>query len=289
MTCAHCGGPSTKSGGYQRKYCTPECRSAAAGKRQIDCAVCGTTFTGYVSKRKHCSRECAAEAMRLPPSTCDNCGGEYRPKAGDRTTYCSRDCAYKHKAWRAKRRTLIRNRNAHARRYTPCSECGAPFYKTGNATYCSDDCRRSVNARKERERAARLHSAEPRPCRECAETFVPEYGTKRSAFCSDPCAKRYHNRVGKAARRARKRKNGLVYFDPLDTMRRDRWRCQLCGVKTPKGLRGTHDDRAPELDHKVPLAMGGAHTPENTQCLCRSCNQRKGATVAGQLALPLAA
>jgi 5-methylcytosine-specific restriction endonuclease McrA len=44
-------------------------------------------------------------------------------------------------------------------------------------------------------------------------------------------------------------------------------------------------DDAPELDHIVPLACGGAHTYQNTQCTCRECNGRKGATILGQLRL----
>ncbi|WP_415869521.1 HNH endonuclease [Burkholderia ubonensis] len=33
----------------------------------------------------------------------------------------------------------------------------------------------------------------------------------------------------------------------------------------------------------VPLAMGGAHLPENVQCACRKCNGEKGASARGQL------
>jgi 5-methylcytosine-specific restriction endonuclease McrA len=64
---------------------------------------------------------------------------------------------------------------------------------------------------------------------------------------------------------------------------RDGWRCQMCGVKTPKRLRGTFDDRAPELDHRVPMAMGGGHVWDNVQCSCRRCNAAKNAmAVLGQ-------
>ena len=47
----------------------------------------------------------------------------------------------------------------------------------------------------------------------------------------------------------------------------------------------SHDARAPELDHVVPLASGGAHTYANSACACRECNILKGAlTVAEFLA-----
>ena len=40
--------------------------------------------------------------------------------------------------------------------------------------------------------------------------------------------------------------------------------------------------RSPELDHIIPLSKGGAHTPENTQCVCRQCNSEKADKPLGQ-------
>ena len=67
-----------------------------------------------------------------------------------------------------------------------------------------------------------------------------------------------------------------------------RWKCQRCGVKTPKKLRGTYEDCAPEIDHIVPIAHGGAHAQFNLQCLCRKCNAEKSATAFGQLSIDFA-
>lgn len=53
------------------------------------------------------------------------------------------------------------------------------------------------------------------------------------------------------------------------------WKCQMCGVKTPKEERGTYKKNAPELDHIVPLSKGGPHTMDNLQLLCRTCNAYK--------------
>ncbi|QWY83687.1 HNH endonuclease protein [Rhizobium phage RHph_X2_26] len=72
----------------------------------------------------------------------------------------------------------------------------------------------------------------------------------------------------------------LESFDPYAVFARDKWQCQECGIHTPRRKRGTLDDDAPELDHVRPLALGGAHTFDNAQCLCRWCNGRKGARVA---------
>lgn len=64
---------------------------------------------------------------------------------------------------------------------------------------------------------------------------------------------------------------------------------RLCGCGTPKRLRGSYEPSAPELDHVVPLAMGGTHTWGNVKCSCRRCNGAKGATARWQLGLEIAA
>ena len=45
---------------------------------------------------------------------------------------------------------------------------------------------------------------------------------------------------------------------------RDGYHCQQCGV-----------DQALEVDHVIPLALGGTNDFANLQLLCRSCNTRK--------------
>jgi len=70
----------------------------------------------------------------------------------------------------------------------------------------------------------------------------------------------------------------VVYerIDPIKIFKRDNWKCKLCDIDTPRTLRGTIEDNAPELDHIMPLALGGSHTANNVQCLCRKCNCDKG-------------
>lgn len=51
-----------------------------------------------------------------------------------------------------------------------------------------------------------------------------------------------------------------------DLLDRYDYKCLCCG-KT--GIKLT-------LDHIMPLAMGGNHTIDNAQCLCSSCNSKKG-------------
>lgn len=48
---------------------------------------------------------------------------------------------------------------------------------------------------------------------------------------------------------------------------------------------GTCHDKAPELEHIIPLSRGGLHTFSNVACSCRKCNHAKGDKEYGQLNL----
>ncbi|MBO0603465.1 DEAD/DEAH box helicase family protein [Sporosarcina sp. E16_3] len=50
---------------------------------------------------------------------------------------------------------------------------------------------------------------------------------------------------------------------------RDNLQCLCCGKKRRKGV-------SLEIDHILPIAMGGKNTPSNLQTLCRQCNSIKG-------------
>jgi 5-methylcytosine-specific restriction endonuclease McrA len=109
----------------------------------------------------------------------------------------------------------------------------------------------------------------------------------RVQFCGS-CAgerARRHKRASRAVGKARLRTATVECFDPIEVLERDGWRCHLCGGKTPKRLRGTYEDSAPELDHIVPLAAGGEHSRRNTACACRKCNIAKSDKPLGQLRL----
>jgi 5-methylcytosine-specific restriction endonuclease McrA len=123
-----------------------------------------------------------------------------------------------------------------------------------------------------------------RKCAVCGCLFVAK---AISAFlCSPKCShrRRRDSDGGKAEHRAsrkagkmRKRGATVEKFKDTDVLERDGWRCQICGVATPKKLRGTFKPNAPEVDHIVAIANGGAHAMWNCQCACRKCNGLKNA------------
>lgn len=122
-------------------------------------------------------------------------------------------------------------------------------------------------------------------CSTCKRAAKKQY---RATYLASPSGRKIR-RAAKSLRRARQR--GLMHqsIDPILVFERDRWRCKLCGTRAPKAKRGTIDPDAPELDHIVPLALGGTRTWGNVQCACRACNQKKGATPLGQVGFDFAA
>jgi 5-methylcytosine-specific restriction endonuclease McrA len=54
-------------------------------------------------------------------------------------------------------------------------------------------------------------------------------------------------------------------LDILDLNKIDFTKCKVCGKA---------ENLVP--DHIIPLIMGGTNKPDNIQCLCYKCNQKKG-------------
>ena len=73
-------------------------------------------------------------------------------------------------------------------------------------------------------------------------------------------------------RRNRYRKNTTHAGSALrfKVMKRDRFRCVLCGASPAKSL-----DVELHVDHTVPVAKGGLAVMENLQTLCSRCNLGK--------------
>lgn len=244
--------------------------------------------------------------------TCRDCGLQFQHtrSAGQRgrnplsCNSCRVKTAYKGNALKSYRRhsskacasALIRQRQSRIDR--KCEGCGEAG-QTSVRCFCPPCFEKSANIlrqlRKRRAKgrvhlAPRLSVAEFRNvcCKECDAPFsASALGNGRyMIFCSRKCQKANSDRKRTKARRALTRgAMAAVRIDPTEVFVRDAWRCRMCGVGTPKRLRGKNEARSPELDHIVPLALGGPHTWDNLQCLCRQCNLRKGATAFGQLML----
>lgn len=265
------------------------------------CETCGAQFSIAPSKAqrgegRYCSYACRPDRRTGAALTC-TCivcrqqfsvlRSEFR-KAEQRGyrvgRYCSTNCRAQH------RRIDSVVRRAHEEiakqldelgRIKTCRQCSGRFIPDHpRQRVCSDECRRIEARRYNRELNEVSHEQLRLACRECSRVFVAGYGNKRRTYCSVECYRRRASRVAKARRRARIRgARGSTPLDPFGVFERANWHCELCGTPTPHELRGTHEPNAPELDHIIPLARGGDHSINNVQCLCRHCNNVKGAQV----------
>lgn len=60
----------------------------------------------------------------------------------------------------------------------------------------------------------------------------------------------------------------------FEVLRRDEHTCRYCGAKAP--------DTTIEVDHVIPLALGGTDLPENLVTACSDCNAGKSSTAPDQ-------
>lgn len=221
---------------------------------------------------------------------CEGCGRTFPIWRDGAMRYCSRACAGLDIGSEiARERKAVRQRNYKAvvrkhfqhREQKVCPSCQQLFLTAlSRQTYCSSAC--WVKSR-------RVDKA-PRSCPQCACMFTPFPGRKPRTFCSAACRLKYFRIAHGKSHRHRARRYGVPYepVNRLKVFERDRWTCQICGAKTPRKLMGTIDKRAPELDHRIPMAPphSGGHTYVNCQCACRDCNIRKGSRlILGQMQL----
>lgn len=66
-------------------------------------------------------------------------------------------------------------------------------------------------------------------------------------------------------------KSEINYTLRFQIFKRDRYRCQICGVSAQDA-----DDIQLEIDHKHPRVKGGTNDPGNLWVLCFPCNRGKG-------------
>lgn len=245
------------------------------GRERRRCEVCSASFTTPASKTKRtcgtvCGKALAARITRekgnTPLGYCKGCHAEMwlTMCGGERRRYCSRACS-----------------DDHSKRIT--AEVRA-LQRIGVAVRASEASHRRT-AREARLRAETEARYMPRACIRCGCTVASaqEFGKPRDVC--DPCREAKNaevKRIAKHMRRARVRGSTTQRIDPIRVFEQAGWQCNYCKRATPQSLRGTLDPLAPELDHFIPLAMGGTHTRDNVVCSCRECNQEKGSQSPGE-------
>ena len=128
---------------------------------------------------------------------------------------------------------------------TTCGNCGNGFsysYVTGRPREVCDVCRSAVKVRYEGTSKAQLRAARYR---------------------ATPKGVAAHRR--RAHRRRKRSTNPEAYIARLDQMLRNDEPCNHCGLT------------AEQIDHILPLALGGTDDRDNLQALCKPCHKIKTA------------
>lgn len=97
-----------------------------------------------------------------------------------------------------------------------------------------------------------------RVCPVCRKDFKVEGKTHMQFYCKDEC-RGEANRLKLYYSNKYIKKDPLWYHDIILTG------CKFCGATEELSL-----------DHKIPICRGGSFEKENLQCLCKSCNSKKG-------------
>lgn len=175
-----------------------------------------------------------------------------------------------------------------------CECCQSPIvYPTGSKSgqlrkHCSIKCAGEASTEYKKKPD---HERPKAKCEVCGKVFIKKFNSANRA-CSRDCGfvikkieadnhreGKYFERTGRIYDRtrgypSRAKKFGCHYekVDLRKIFKRDNWKCTACGIDTPKSLRGTFHNQAPEIDHVIPMSKGGPHTEWNLQALCRKCN-----------------
>jgi predicted nucleic acid-binding Zn ribbon protein len=297
--CRTCAAPLPE--GRRSLYCSSRCgkRWGYLHRRTLirerSCLVCRSAFVVHArSKQWLCSAKCRLSKVRNGVTgsslrTCRHCGAEFRRNSG-KGWFCSRVCG-----WAGLRK---QPRVKPDRR---CQRCSAQISR---GKWCSD-CRALIDRDKKenqyRARAEKRYGArQPRECVVCGAEFAPTYRGAWQKHCSKKCGRRTaarasrmrQRKIGRVDRKhtSRARRYGVprVYNITLRGVAvRDRWRCHLCGERVSIKHMGTNHDRAPSIDHVVPLSAEGSpgHVWSNVRLAHRACNTNKNARPLGQQGL----
>lgn len=228
---------------------------------------------------------------------CLECEQEFAPRHKGRKV-CSNEC-YRARDIRRARETYARTREARLakwraksleeRKQRPpviCDRCGSAFcyFGTGKIKQFCDPCARERQREMNR---GRRFTKKPDTCKfdGCARLVnsrgmcamhYRQWMKANGLWKPSPSDAWSDNRKAHHARRRALTRGavGAVAFSRDDIFERDGHMCMLCW--TPLDMEAKWPEpKSPTIDHIIPLAKGGSHTPENVQAACARCNVRK--------------
>ena len=185
-------------------------------------------------------------------------------------------------AWKKRTEEILDKNISSPISINKCECCSKVINKKGvnPKRFCSAECGKKYRADTRRGKPLNRIIKEYQ-CKKCNTTFV----AKAPGHCST-CKDELLRITRKAHKKARKisiRKVFVQKVVDLKVFERDKWTCKQCNCKVQKV--DIYKDNAAELDHIVPVSLGGPHSYSNVQTLCRKCNQQKSNNFNGQLVM----
>lgn len=127
----------------------------------------------------------------------------------------------------------------------------------------------------------RLSASAPTRCDRCMR--VRDYETVKRWRRQNP--DRYAELGRQSARRRRARIRNLPFevFEDCEVYEAHGWTCWICGWVLDPAVRHPAD-RAPTIDHLLPVSLDGPHIRANVRPACWECNRTRNNRVDGQYA-----
>lgn len=284
VACTVCGCRISRMGRNKPRFCSKACQRIGGKKpnRRLapilerQCQWCEKWFQTRNQCRRFCSRSCGVlnrHGGGRPLQVCQHCGKQYKPKAYNRLTFCSRECCYKNRKKSAGtyyRSAIADGMLIWASRWKVCKQCRCAFYGRGNI--CSEVCRSASQLSKYYQDVPREYTA---VCVRCGVVFKGRRpGRARQCKSCRQSSEKMCNRNCKHRRKARIKGNMVGKVSIRQVFERDGWRCYLCNKALSQDVKVPNDD-APTIDHVIPLAKGGSHSMENLRACCFKCNYTK--------------
>ena len=250
------------------------------------------TRTGLQSWCRDCMRDAVREsrspaalarrrlALAAPPpvgKVCTKCKrdldlGEFsnnRRMRDGKSSWCRSCTSAKTREWRASGGDKSHADRSRVR-VVGCVDCGADTIGKSERRYC-DACRsRRISAGFVQRNTT---------CVDCGCEFQSR--SHNASMCMD-C--RHARGIAKDAFRRGVQSTGELPLGVVRSMKRCASDCPLCGVAM---LDEPNAPRSKELDHVVPISLGGAHHPANVRVICKTCNASRGNKASDLVYVPL--
>lgn len=176
-------------------------------------------------------------------------------------TYCGRSCATKDLQRKrfpnqpiiklceknisiVKQSISLLKRTITLSRVSICRVCSTPYRAKQGQRVCSVGCRKPIDVNKRRAYISKARK----------DGIVPR---------------------GRSRERAKHYGVEYKYVPPKKILDRDNWTCYVCKDVLSKDDRGKNLIKSPEIDHIIPISLGGPHIESNLACICRACNIKK--------------